>query len=208
MTPLCKLCEKRRAKRSCPGVQGDICAQCCGEQREVTIECPLDCEFLAEARKHDKMPALAKADIPHPDVRITEQFLRDHQDLLLFSSYSLLEAAMATEGAIDADAREALEALIRTLRTLDSGLIYETRPANPYAAAIQQRLQTAFDDIRKKMAEQAAMKAVRDNEILGCLVFLARIALQHDNKRRRGRAFLDFLRGQFPAASAAPAVSL
>ncbi|MEO8027082.1 MAG: hypothetical protein ABI823_11440 [Bryobacteraceae bacterium] len=208
MSALCQVCEKRRAKRACPGLHGEICAQCCGEQREVTIDCPLDCEYLAEARKHEPLPQLTESDIPHPDVRLTEGFLREHQDLVLFSSYSLLAASLQTEGAADGDVREALEAMIKTLRTRESGLIYETRPPNPYAAQIQDRLQVAFEELGKRMSEQTGLTAIRDAEILGCLVFLARVAVQHDNRRRRGRAFLDFLRSQFPAPSSnTPGVS-
>jgi hypothetical protein len=43
-------------------------------------------------------------------------------------------------------------------------------------------------------------------EILGVLVFLEQIAIQRDNGRRRGRAFIDFLFTNFqPAPSEAGA---
>ena len=45
-------------------------------------------------------------------------------------------AALDTPGAVDYDVREALEALIRTYRTLESGVYYESVPANPLAANI------------------------------------------------------------------------
>ena len=198
MTATCRICEKRRAKRACPAVQDDICPQCCGEQREVTLHCPLDCVFLAEARKHDRPPELTHAEIPHKDVPLTEQFLRDHQELVVFASFTLLQASLEADGAVDSDVREALEAMIRTLRTLDTGLIYETKPTNTFAAQIQGRVQSAFDELRGRMAEQAGMQAIRDAEFLGGLVFLIRVAVQNDNQRPKGRAFLDFLRSQFP----------
>ena len=52
---------------------------------------------------------------------------------------------------------------------------------------------------------------MRDADLLGVLVFLQRLELQHNNGRRRGRAFFDFLRATFPADRAvdlAPAASL
>ncbi len=199
MSTTCQICEKRRAKRFCSGLRGEICPQCCGEQREISVSCPLDCEFLTEARKHDRPPDVGDRILLHPDIRLTEKFMRDHQDLVLFSSFTLLQACLQTEGAVDSDVREALEALIRTLRTLDSGLIYETRPASVFAAAIKERVQTAFDDLRARMAQQAGFEGLRDAEFLGVLVFLARVADQQDNRRRRGRAFVDFLRSEFPS---------
>jgi len=42
------------------------------------------------------------------------------------------------------------------------------------------------------------METLRDADVLGTLVFLERLQIQHNNRRRRGRAFLDFLRTYFP----------
>ena len=46
----CRICDTRKPRRYCPGVTGDICSICCGNEREVTVDCPLDCPFLVEAR--------------------------------------------------------------------------------------------------------------------------------------------------------------
>jgi hypothetical protein len=194
----CKICGVRKPRRYCPGVRGDICPQCCGTQREVTVDCPLDCEYLREARLHERPPEEG-ADTPFPnrDVNVTEQFLRDHESLVIFLSAKLLSASMATAGSIDYDVREALEALIRTYRTLESGLIYETRPANSLASGIQSKLQEDVVDLRKRLQENGST-GIRDKEILGVLVFLQRLELTHNNGRKRGRAYLDFLRANFP----------
>jgi hypothetical protein len=130
-------------------------------------------------------------------VNVTEQFLRDHESLMIFLSAKLLAASLATAGAIDYDVREALEALIRTYRTLESGLIYETRPANPLASGIQAKLKEDVDDLQKRIQEQGST-GIRDKDILGVLIFLQRLELTHNNGRKRGRAFLDFLRANFP----------
>ena len=53
-TVSCPICEIRKEKRFCPAVHGRICAQCCGEQREVTLDCPSDCPYLRQAREHEK----------------------------------------------------------------------------------------------------------------------------------------------------------
>jgi hypothetical protein len=50
----CVICEIRKEKRFCPAVHGRICPQCCGEQREVTLDCPSDCPYLQQARQHEK----------------------------------------------------------------------------------------------------------------------------------------------------------
>lgn len=195
---LCRLCEKRRPRRYCPGVRGEICSQCCGAEREVTVECPFDCEYLAEARRHEKLPELTPAEIPNGDIRVTEGFLRDHEELLMVSARALFDAAMQIPGAIDFDVREALEALIKTYRTLQSGLVYESRPANPMAAGVQQLFERQVRAYRDAATQRAGMNVIRDADVLGVLVFLQRMEIQHNNGRRRGRAFLDLLRGFLP----------
>lgn len=208
VSDLCRLCEKRRPRRYCPGVHGDICAICCGEEREITVDCPLDCEYLAEARRHEKPPQLTPADIPNQDIRIPESFLREHEPLLIASARILFESAAQVPGAIDNDVREALESLIKTYRTLSSGLIYESRSSNPIAAGIQQLFEQQLANFRESLTQRAGMTVVRDAEVLGVLAFLQRLEIQNNNGRRRGRAFLDMLRGFLPPPEAVPASNL
>lgn len=193
----CKICSKRRAKRHCPGVGGDICPVCCGTEREVSIDCPLDCEHLQAARRHEPPVALTPEDFPNKDIRVSEDFIREHESLVVWLTLAL-ERAMEQGRAVDFDAREALEAIIRTYRTRESGLIYESRPQNLYAAAIQDALQKSIEELQKHMTEQAGMHTLRDSEFLGALVFLERLERQYSNGRKRGRAFFDFLRTRFP----------
>jgi hypothetical protein len=49
----CVICEKRKEKRFCPAVHGRICPQCCGENREITLDCPSDCVYLQQARERE-----------------------------------------------------------------------------------------------------------------------------------------------------------
>lgn len=192
----CKICEKKRARRFCPALAGEICPSCCGTERENTIDCPLTCEYLQEARLREHPAPLAEGAVPNQDIPLTEEFLRQHDDLVVWLSSALMRAMDAAH-AVDSDAREALDALIRTYRTRESGLIYETRPANPYAARLQDALKDSLEELRKEATESSGMHSLRDADILGVLVFLERFELQYANGRRRGRAFFDFLSRHF-----------
>jgi hypothetical protein len=193
----CQICDTRKPRRHCSGVNAEICSICCGNEREVTVSCPLDCPYLVEARRHEKPHELNPDEVPNRDIQVTEEFLREHEPLLVFLGSRLLEASLAASGAVDSDVREALESLIRTYRTLQSGLYYETQPTNLIAAAIHRRMQEAIEGLRKELAEKNAMP-LRDVEILGTLVFLERVELHENNGRPRGRAFIDYLREYFP----------
>jgi len=200
----CKICETRKPRRYCPGVGGDICSICCGNEREVTVNCPLDCQYLVEARLHEKLAAVNPEQVPNQDIRVSEEFLREHEPLLIFLGAKLLETSLDTASAVDSDVREALESLIRTYRTLQSGLYYESLPPNLVAAAIHQKLQDAIQGLRKELSEKGAT-AIRDAEILGVLVFLERLSLYHNNLRPKGRVFIDYLRAHFPQKEESPA---
>src|SRR5580692_10945597 len=136
----CAICRTRRPRRSCPGIHADICAICCGEAREVTVSCPLSCEYLQEARKHEPPALFDVAKMGNPDIRVTEEFLESHSMLLLAANRAVLVAA-GQNGAVDSDVREALASLIQTYRTLQSGVIYEALPPNPLAAHVHRALQ-------------------------------------------------------------------
>lgn len=193
----CKICDTRKPRRHCPGVQGEICSICCGNEREVTVSCPLDCQYLVEARRHEKPHEVNIDEVPNQDIQVTEEFLREHEPLLVFLGAKFLEAALSSPGAMDSDVREALQTLIRTYRTLESGLYYESRPTNLIAAGIHQKIQDAVQGLRKELADKGATP-IRDAEILGTLVFLERVELHENNGRPRGRRFIDYLRAYFP----------
>jgi len=203
----CAICETRRPRRFCPGVRGDICSICCGIEREVTVDCPLNCEYLQEAHRREKALPLDEATIPNRDIDVGERFLEEHEDLLAFVGRTLLEAAFDTGGAVDSDVREALGGLIRTYRTLQSGVYYESIPANPLAANVYRMVQQGVAEFRAEESRQLGVSRTRDADVLGVLVFLERLELDRNNGRRRGRAFLDALRRLYPGETAAPSPS-
>lgn len=173
------------------------------------MDCPLDCEFLLEARRHEK--PVEPGEIPNRDIQVSEKLFQENEDLLAFLSTTILRIASETPGVIDYDVRESLDSLIRTYRTLQSGVYYESRPVNPLAAQIYVVLQQAVAEYRQAEHQQLGMTKTRDAAVLGMLVFLQHFELHQNNGRRRGRAFIDALRRFYsggPEPEPAPASSL
>ena len=197
----CAICETRRPRRYCPGVRGEICTLCCGTEREVSVSCPLDCEYLRDARKHEKPVDLDEEQIPNRDIRITEEFLEEHENLLMFLGGVIASGALATDGVVDFDVRQALDALVRTYRTLVSGVYYESVPPNPLAAAMFRRVQDTLQEARRRETQQLGITRTRDADVLGALAFLQRLEYDRNNGRKRGRAFVDFLREVYESAA-------
>lgn len=138
--------------------------------------------------------------VPNKDIPVSEDFVREQEHLVLMLGNTLTRA-MEKGKAVDGDAREALQALIQTYRTAESGLIFETRPDNRYAADIQDALKSMIEELRKRVEQATGEQSVRDADLLGTLVFLQRLGLQYDNGRSRGRVFYDFLMDHFPAVA-------
>src|SRR5207249_72900 len=139
---------------------------CCGTEREVTVDCPLDCEFLREARRHERPAVMDLEQAPNRDIRITEQFVAEHRELSAFLGRALAEAAFSTPGAVDLDLRDALDGLTRTYRTLQSGLQYESVPTNPVGAALFRHVQHRLAELRQREAEMGGART-RDADVLG-----------------------------------------
>lgn len=196
--PTCPLCEIRPPRRFCPAQRAEICAKCCGEGREETIDCPFDCEYLREARQHEKLPPFDAAAIPHPEIQLTDAFLERNQELAIVVGRLLFVAVMNTQGAVDPDVRDTLDALVRTFKSAVNGIIYETRPSNMVAAAVQDRFNQELAEFRRLVAERQNGMTIPDKDLLGVLAFWQRMELQRSNGRRKGRAFIESLFSLMP----------
>ncbi len=211
----CSLCQKRKEKRFCPAVHGKICAQCCGEQREVTLDCPSDCTYLLQsreqARQHEKEAADGgfDRDALFPEVGISEQFLYEREHLIVGLSFALAKSAR-TERSLDGhaltdrDLIAALTALAKSYQTLvESNLIYEQATANLAHQQIAREVETMVKEFREAEQKHVGYSRLRDSEVLQALVFLLRMGAMRTSGRPKSRAYIDFLSAQFPQAQSA-----
>jgi hypothetical protein len=202
----CAICEQRKEKRFCPAVHGRICAQCCGEQREVTLDCPSECPYLQQAREHEKPHEVTPAEqlAMFPDVEIAEQFLYDRQELILGLSFALAKSARAgrsLDGRVlaDRDLIESLRALAESYQTLvQSSLLYQPPTANLVQQQIAREVETMVKEFREAEQKHVGYSRLRDSEVLKALVFLLRMGFSRTSGRPKSRAFVDFLFAQFP----------
>jgi len=166
------------------------------------VSCPLDCPYLVESREREFVGRLKPSTFPYKEVEVESHHLQENSDLLIVAGSSLFEAAIAEPGAYDSDAQAALDSLIRTQKTMDSGIYYESQPETVPARHLAAALREAIDEFRKNETEQAGFTRTRDKDVLTILVFLYRMALDRDNLKPRGRAFVSFLAEHFQPARA------
>ena len=204
----CAICEVRKEKRFCPAVHGRICPQCCGEQREVTLDCPSDCVYLRQAREHEKPRAAEQIDPAtlFLQVEVSDEFMYRHEHLLMGLTFALANAVCADRSLNDRDLLAAIAAMAASYeRLVNSGLVYE----QPITGGAQRRVALEIETMAKEFreAEQKHMgySTLRDADLLKALVFLLRLGHGRTSGRPKSRAFLEFLLAQFPEKEAVAA---
>jgi hypothetical protein len=198
---ICPICNKRRAERYCPAKGEKICAIDCGTEREVTIDCPSDCAYLVAAHRWEQShpKPLAEGDVPFPDVSFPSDLIHTRQNALSGLGYTVVMYAADQRSLADPDVFTALQAMAETRRTLLSGIYYEKPPDNLVAAGLYAALAKFIEEEMKHSSEHPEFPPLKDTEIFHLLVFFLRFGRLRSNGRPRTRAFITFLRSQFPA---------
>jgi len=196
----CPICQKRKPGRFCPAKAEKICPVCCGTEREVTIDCPADCAYLLAAHRYeDQHPRPLPANTALLDVRLSSDVVHRHPQVLSAIAFTIAKFCAAQPATSDPDVLAAIQALAESYKTLAAGIVYEQPPAAMLQHELYDAL-AAFLNEAKQQAAQAAAASIKDAELFQLLVFLFRMGLLHTNARPRSRRFIEFLRGQFPAA--------
>jgi hypothetical protein len=202
----CAICQIRKEKRFCPAVHGRICPQCCGEEREVTLDCPSECPYLQQAREHEKPRPAEQVDgtALFLQVEISEQFTYEREHLLMGLSYALAKATRADRSLQDRDLIAALAAMCASYeRLVNSGLHYQQPVAARAQHAVAAQVEEMMKQYREAEQKQLGYSTLKDGDVLKSLVFLLRLAHGRTSGRPKSRAFIDFLYEQFPEKESA-----
>jgi hypothetical protein len=194
----CPICEKRKPARFCPAKGEKICAVCCGTEREVSIDCPADCTYLiAGHRYEDEHQRSLPADTPLLDVKLPQDLLHTHQQLMTAIAFSIAKFCAVQPATHDPDVLDAIQSLAETYKTLDSGILYQKPPEAPLPRELYAALAAYLDEVKKQLDEQANSAKLKDMDVFYLLVFLYRMGLLRTNGRPRSRRYIEFLRSQF-----------
>ena len=202
----CAICEIRKEKRFCPALHGRICPQCCGERREVTLECPLDCQYLLQAREHEKPRSADQIDPAglFLQVEVSDKFMYEKEHLLMGLTYALAKAARADRSLHDQDLLATLSMLAQSYeRRVNSGLVYEQRLTSDSQRRAAAEVETMVKEYREAEQKHVGFSSLHDSDVLKALVFLLRLAHGRTSGRPKSRALVQFLFAQFPEKESA-----
>src|ERR1700691_3480922 len=202
----CAICEVRKEKRFCPAVHGRICPQCCGEQREVTLDCPSDCAYLLQAREHERPRSADQVDPAglFLQIEVSDQFMYEKEHLLMGLTYALAKAARTDRSLHDQDLLTTLSALTASHeRRVNSGLHYEQPLTSEAQRRVAAEVEAMVKEFREAEQKHTGRVSLRDSDVLKALVFLVRLANGRTSGRPKSRALVEFLFAQFPEKEAA-----
>jgi hypothetical protein len=192
----CAICENRKSKRFCPALHQRICPQCCGEQREVSLDCPSTCVYLQQARQYEKPRPFEALDQTalFPAIEVGDHFLYEGRVLIGSFIFALAKSARADRNLVDLDLIGALTALTKSYDTrVNTGLYYEPPLTSASQQSIIAELQAHLKEYRDAEQSRFGISQLRDSDVLKALVVLVRIGHSRTSGRPKSRSFVDFV---------------
>jgi hypothetical protein len=163
---------------------------CCARKREVEIDCPLSCAYLREGYSYEQ----GKTPVENRTAQITENrtfdrsFIIANEPFLLHLWQVIWETFQSVPQIHDSDILSAFTALEKTYRTLDTGLYYDSKPAQSVPQMVYLKLKEAID---AQLANPDANKPhVKLSTVLDCLVFQQQLVQMRSSERPLSRGFL------------------
>jgi hypothetical protein len=188
----CPLCSERSGKRYCPAKSTQICAVCCGTKREVEIDCPSSCPYLQASRSYEAEKRTPDPQLAAKIQKYDDHFLHRYSQVLDIISRSVVEERLTSPWLVDNDVIEVYKSLGATMKTLSSGIYYESLPEGPARISLFRRLKSLLDQLMQPAAS-ADRQALKVSEALDVLDFLTFAAEMNSSIRPRGRRYLDWL---------------
>lgn len=197
----CVVCDRRKGKRFCPAKNGQICAQCCGEKRVIEIDCPESCEFLRIGRQREAaLEGARHFQSPDPvEQERRSRILESFEPVIVNLQTLIAVERQSSRDLTDADVGEALDCLLKTLRTEDRGVIYETTSENLRAEGLRRQLSALIASWR--YPKDAGAQRIQLKDAIDCLELLRSVVASHLESGPASLSFVDFLLRYMPQSS-------
>jgi hypothetical protein len=192
----CPLCSTRLGKRFCPAKDGHICAVCCGTKREIEIDCPSTCGYLKASRSYEAEKPIVDRELLAKVRKYDGDFLNRFEHVLMLVNGTVIEERLASSWLVDNDVIEVYKALATTMRTLSSGIYYESLPEGSVKLSLYRRLKEVFDELMKP-DPAAARPVLKASEAVEILEFVLVAAQMNSSVRPRSRRYLDWIAESF-----------
>ena len=188
----CPLCSERPGKRYCPAKTDQICAVCCGTKREVEIDCPSSCPHLIAGRSYEAEKRIPDPELAQKVEKYSNDFVYRYAPILDEISRSVVEERLQSPWLVDNDVVEVYKSLSATMKTLSSGIYYQTLPDGPVRISLFRRLKAKLDELMQPSAD-ADKRILKVTEAVDVLDFLTVAVQANSSVRPKSRRYLDWL---------------
>jgi hypothetical protein len=195
----CPLCAERSAKRFCPAKGEEICSVCCGTHREIDIDCPGSCVHLKAGQSYESERKPIDSSLLSRVQSFGTPFVQQYGPILAVLGQAVTEERRANNWLVDSDVAEVYRALGATMKTLASGIYYESIPEGPIRQALFRRLKSILDSLMEPTDPQS--RPLRVSEVSNILDFLSLTVALNSSGRPKSRQYLDWIAA---ASGAAP----
>ena len=193
----CPLCSVRAAKRYCPAKHADICSVCCGTKREVEIDCPSNCVYLKTGRSYEALKQVPDAESVERIRRFDNTFFYQFSAEILTIYRAIFEERAASPAMADRDVIEVYRSLMTTMKTLSSGLYYDSMPEGGLVPqALFRKVKPLLETLMAP--QEGGRRSLRVSEVLEILEFLITTAELNSSNRPKSRRYLDWLHTILP----------
>jgi hypothetical protein len=194
----CPLCSNRHGKRYCPAIAEQICAVCCGTKREIEIDCPSSCAYLKASRSYESDKPIPDREVAAKVHDFDEGFFERYHPVLDAVTRSVIEEHMDSKWLVDIDVIEVYRCLKATMKTLSSGIYYESLPEGPLRLSLFRRLKALFEEMMEP-DPGADRRTLKVTEAIDVLDFLTMVAQANSSIRPKSRRYLDSMTEKFGA---------
>jgi len=124
--------------------------------------------------------------------KFDKTFTYRHTPVLNAVCLAICEERAAAPWLFDTDVIEVLKDLTRTMKTLSSGIFYESLPESVVRVSLFHRLKRLFDGFIQPQP-QILEQSLKISDAIDILTFLTYVATVNSNSRPRSRQYLDLL---------------
>jgi hypothetical protein len=134
---------------------------------------------------------------PDPQLEAAAQkfdrsFTYRHTPVLNAVCLAIYEERKAAPWLLDTDVIEVFKDLAKTMKTLSSGIYYESLPESVVQVSLFHRLKQLLDEFMQPQP-QGLEQSMKVSDAIDVLTFLTYVATVNSNSRPRSRQYLDLL---------------
>ena len=186
-------------------MRSSICATCCGQKRILEIDCPESCGYLKAGRNKDIEDRVKQyQSMDQADFKKARRIIDDYADVVAALEFQIAHARLADRALTDKDVGRAVQALVETYRTEESGILYERTLDDPKIDSLRRELKEVIEFFRSPGGEQN--KGIIDLENLRlplsaaieCLEYILLMIQLSRNRGGSALAYVDFLARTIP----------